>query len=329
MAERFTDHHPMDLHALLQSALRLNASLDLSDVLDGLAESIFELVDGVTSVRVFLMVDKTLTLGTAWWSGSPSGMVKAHTRPDQLIFRAAETAQMVSASSGKSGMHAATTSTAVPLKIEHEVVGVFAFTYPGENGLSDSLKKLIYLLADQAALAVNNALVHQRVSQQAYTDSLTGLPNRRAFDMRLDDETRRSSRYQHDFSLIMFDVDGFKTINDRYGHPFGDLALQHVIACLHKQLRETDFIARFGGDEFAIILPETDYETASSLSGRLESIVESCSIELPDGGRRHISISIGLASYPRHAISASALMIAADQALYRAKRLEDAFLDHP
>lgn len=327
MTEQIDNHNAADLHAFYQATLRLSASLELSDVLDGLIKSIFELVDEVTSIRVFILADKILTYGTAWWSDSPSGIVKAQTRPDETIHRAAGTAQTISVSSGKSGTRTPVISTAVPMKFEGDVIGVFAFTRPGEGGLPENLQKAIQLLADQAALAVKNALLFQRVSQQAYTDSLTGLPNRRAFDMRLDDETRRSGRYQHQFSLIMFDVDGFKMINDRHGHPFGDLFLQHVIGCLRNQLRETDFFARFGGDEFAIILPETDYETASSLSRRLESVVENCSIELPGGGRQPISISVGLATYPRHAISATALMVAADQALYRAKRLEDAYLD--
>jgi diguanylate cyclase (GGDEF)-like protein len=319
MTERLVNYRASDLQALYQSSLRLNASLALPDVLDELVRAVLDIVNGLTSIRVFIRVEEILTCGTAWWSGSPSSVMKAHSRPDELVYRAANTAQMVSILAGKSGARAAFTSTAVPLMVETNVIGVLAFTHPGEQELPDNRQNVIRLLADQAALAVNNALLFQRISRQAYTDSLTGLPNRRAFDMRLDDETRRSSRYQHTFSLIMFDVDSFKAINDRYGHPFGDRFLQIVIGCIRKQLRETDFFARFGGDEFAIILPETDYETAYNLSRRLESVTEDCVIELSDGDRQHVSISIGLASYPRHAISASALMLAADQALYRAK----------
>ncbi len=161
------------------------------------------------------------------------------------------------------------------------------------------------------------------MSQQAYTDALTGLPNRRALDWRLEEETRRSSRYHHCFTLAMLDVNNFKEINDFHGHPAGDLVLQHVIGCLRSNLRETDFFARYGGDEFAIILPETDFPLAQSLMQRLVTVAQDCPVDLPGGISQTISISIGLAAYPEHAISAPALLTVADQALYKMKQEKD------
>ncbi len=327
-----TDGNEIDpqpgLEVLYEASLNLNSSLELQVVLDALIQAIRDIVGDLTSIRVFVQEEGRLTYGTAWWPGSTLGMAGIQSRPDELVHRAANTAQIVSAVTRKYGEGAAVISTAVPMMDDTRLVGVFAFNRPGDVGLSKSHQNVVERLADQAALAVKNALLFQHMSQQAYTDSLTGLPNRRAFDMRLEEETLRSSRYKHVFSLVMLDVDDFKEFNDTYGHPVGDRILQHVTGCLQMQLRETDFFARLGGDEFAIILPETEFAIANHLVLRLQSVVESCEIELPDGSMQKITISIGLAAYPQQAISASALMIAADEALYRSKRYEDVYLDN-
>lgn len=327
-----TDGHEIDrlpgLEALYQASLRLNSSLALPDVLDELVQAIRDIVADLTSIRIFIQSDGNLVYGTAWWPGSTPAMVGIQSRPDELVYRAANTMQVASSVTRKSGKGAATISTAVPLICDNSLIGVFAFNRHGDAGLSDALQDVVRRLADQSALSVNNAIQFQHMSQQAYTDSLTGLPNRRAFDLRLEEETLRSSRYRHLFSLVMLDVNGFKEVNDTYGHPVGDRILQHVTGCLRVQLRETDFFARFGGDEFAIILPETEFNIANHLVLRLQSTVEDCQIELPDGSMHNITISTGLASYPHHAISASALVIAADQALYRSKRYEDAYMEN-
>lgn len=309
------------LETLYQASLRLNASLAIQDVLDILVETTQDLVENLTSVRVFIREGDILAFGTAWWSSSQRSRTKAKSRPDELVYRAASTVQMVTRRGRNSASGASITSNALALLIDSEVIGVLAFTRNRDRELSTSTQDTLRLLADQAALAIKNARRFEEMSKQAYTDSLTGLPNRRALDMRLEDETRRSSRYRHSFTLAMFDVDGFKEINDTYGHPIGDRVLQHVIGCMREQLRETDFFARYGGDEFAIILPETDYQIATCLSSRLETVVKDCEIDLPGGDQLSVEISVGLASYPQHAISASALMIAADQALYQAKKL--------
>jgi diguanylate cyclase (GGDEF)-like protein len=199
-------------------------------------------------------------------------------------------------------------------------LGVIVIHRAGYPELPAATLDRLQWVANQAARAIENARLFAKVSQQAYTDALTGLPNRRALDWRLEEETRRSSRYQHHFTLAMLDVNNFKEINDDHGHPAGDLVLQYVVGCLRSNLRETDFFARYGGDEFAIILPETDPLLAQSLMHRLIAAARDCPVELPGGVSQKISISIGLAAYPEHAISASALLMVADQALYKAKR---------
>jgi diguanylate cyclase (GGDEF)-like protein len=164
-----------------------------------------------------------------------------------------------------------------------------------------------------------NRRIHE-LSRQAYTDALTGLPNRRALDERLEEEIRRSSRYRHSFTLIMIDLNSFKAINDSLGHPAGDQALQRMADCLRRTLRDTDFVARYGGDEFAVILPETTLEAAEAIALRLSEDADRCSLELTDLPDGTATISFGLASYPEQAISPGGLITAADQALYNQKQ---------
>lgn len=328
MSDRSKIDRQPGLEVLCEASLRLNSSLALPDVLNSLVHVVRDVIADLISLRVFLQVEGRLTIGTAWWPGSTPGMIEPQSPPDELVYRAANAAQLISAVSRKSGKGGVFISTAVPLINASRLVGVFVFNRPGEVQLSEELLEVLSRLADQAALAISNAQLFEHMSKQAYTDSLTGLPNRRAFDLRLEEETLRSSRYNHTFSLLMLDVNDFKEINDTYGHPVGDRILQHVTGCLRMHLRDTDFFARFGGDEFAIILPETEFSIAHHLVRRLKSVVEGCDIDLFDGALHNITISVGLASYPQHAISASALMIAADQALYRSKRYEDVYLDN-
>ena len=206
----------------------------------------------------------------------------------------------------------------MPLQAGEQVVGVLTLHLDQPTPWPPSDQQALNVLASQAALAIENARLNALAQQQALTDGLTELPNRRALDRRLEEELRRSSRYQHAFTLVMVDLNGFKLINDTYGHPAGDEALRVVAACLRRHLRDTDFIARYGGDEFAILLPETERETAQEMVVRLAERVAVCRLNLPDD--RRVTLSVGLALYPQDAITAPALLMAADQALYRAKR---------
>ena len=169
-------------------------------------------------------------------------------------------------------------------------------------------------------MAVINARLHQAVSAQALSDTLTGLPNRRALDARMDSEVKRSIRYGRSFSVLMMDLDGFKSINDTWGHLFGDQVLFELAQFMSANLRATDFLARYGGDELTMILPESDTASAAHVGDKLHKQLADFSITQPDGNRRHLGVSGGIAVYPRHGRTASDILRAADEALYRAKR---------
>jgi diguanylate cyclase (GGDEF)-like protein len=303
---------------ILQACSCLHASLELPVVLDSMVQLTCELLDNLTSVQIFigeqdkLQLEKDFRLGAQPVRG-------ARSRPSELAYRAAQTGRMSVRHDKRSSATARAITIAVPMNLAGRSVGVIVIHRGGHPEPADATLDGLQLMANQAARAVYNARLFAKVSQQAYTDALTGLPNRRALDLRLEEETRRSSRYQHKFTLAMLDINNFKEINDIHGHPAGDLVLQNTISCLRLNLRETDFLARYGGDEFAIILPETDYPLAQSIARRLATVIMDCPVDLPGGVRQTISISIGLATYPEHAISAPALLNVADQALYKMK----------
>ncbi len=157
--------------------------------------------------------------------------------------------------------------------------------------------------------------VNSKLSELAAADSLTGLRNRRAFEERLDDETRRWRRNGSDVSLILLDVDHFKAFNDTYGHPRGDDVLRAVGAILRQSLRASDFAARYGGEEFAIILPNTDRVGALHVAEQLRQAIETATWE-----DREITVSIGVATLCAQISTSEELVDYADRALYRSKQ---------
>jgi diguanylate cyclase (GGDEF)-like protein len=208
----------------------------------------------------------------------------------------------------------------IPLIIEDQVVGVMDLTRSTTGEFSPSEMRLLTLLADQAAIAIFNARLHAAVNQQARSDVLTNLPNRRALDERLSEEIARSGRSGNPFSLVMLDLDGFKAINDTYGHEVGDQVLRQIASVLANSLRSTDFLARYGGDEMALVLPDTDLPWAEHVARKLQETLQSLGIPLPGGETASLTFSGGIALFPAHADTAASLLRAADEALYRAKR---------
>ena len=161
----------------------------------------------------------------------------------------------------------------------------------------------------------------QQIEQLAAHDPLTLLPNRRLFDVRIAAEAARSRRYGHPFGLIVMDLDKFKDINDRYGHPAGDEVLRMVARTIEANMRETDMPARIGGEEFAALLPETDPSDVLAVAEKLRQAVSQCVLPqkagLPEGLR--VTLSAGIACSAGHLVTPEAMMAAADAALYKSK----------
>src|SRR6266481_6322902 len=208
-------------------------------------------------------------------------------------------------------------SAVVPLIFHERLIGALQITAADQTRLwCENEILLLGTVANQAAVAVNHASLFAQIQQQALTDALTGCYNRRSFEMQFDREMKVAKRQHQPLSLIMLDLDRFKQLNDSAGHDAGDAALRQMAECFKQELRGVDSAARFGGDEFALILPQADSDGAQIVAERLrESIAK---IEIPGFGK--LSASIGIATFPLHGSSRAELVPAADAALYRAKR---------
>jgi diguanylate cyclase (GGDEF)-like protein len=174
-------------------------------------------------------------------------------------------------------------------------------------------------LAGHAAIALANARKHQAVEKQALVDPLTGLANRRLAEGAIDTELARAGRFDEPLALLMTDLDDFKRINDRWGHPFGDVVLREFAAALTASIREIDLAGRWGGEEFAVVLPGTDVEGGAALAERIRTTLAGRPVTAPDGEVVHITASFGVAAYPELECKDD-LIAAADGALYEAKR---------
>jgi diguanylate cyclase (GGDEF)-like protein len=176
-------------------------------------------------------------------------------------------------------------------------------------------------LVTQAAASVENVALHELVSEQAVTDDLTGLANKRAFREVMEKEAARAGRFEHDLSLMILDIDDFKPVNDTHGHLQGDEVLRTVGRILDAESRGIDEPARYGGEEFAIALPETSTEGALEVAERVRAAIARTPIHLVEGGGViRATASIGVATLPGLAANAQDLIAAADGALYEAKR---------
>lgn len=210
----------------------------------------------------------------------------------------------------------------VPLKIKNKVIGVINADNKREGdvfGIDDL--QLLSAFANQAAIAIQNAQLHQEIKQQAITDGLTGLYNFRYIKSRLEEEVKRAQRFKHYLALIMADIDDFKNFNDTYGHPEGNKVLKSLANILHSNIREVDIVARYGGEEFIIILPEANREEAEKIAERIRSKVEKCNFaDEKNHPERKITISLGITSCFQENITPQGLIQKVDQALYQAKR---------
>jgi diguanylate cyclase (GGDEF)-like protein len=176
------------------------------------------------------------------------------------------------------------------------------------------------ILASQAVVALENARLHAIVERQAFVDGLTGLSNRRQAEDTLSRELARAERFDTSLAVVLADLDDFKSVNDRYGHAAGDAVLRGFADVLRTSLREIDLCARWGGEEFLLLLPGTDAEGAAHVAQRVRATLAARAIAAPDAPYLRVTASFGVAAYP-YATTADELVAAADSALYDAKRI--------
>jgi diguanylate cyclase (GGDEF)-like protein/putative nucleotidyltransferase with HDIG domain len=203
----------------------------------------------------------------------------------------------------------------LPLRYRDDLLGVLSLESLREHSFSQQDVLTLQSLADQLAIALHNARAYQLALDQAITDGLTGLKTHRYFREALDGEWRRSTRTGRPFSVLMMDLDGFKRVNDRGGHLEGDKVLAAVAALLDARSRQSNVVARYGGDEFALLMPETNTEQAEILAERLRAALEADHFL-----RAHeVTASFGIATFPDHGQTQEEILRVADSGMYLAK----------
>jgi diguanylate cyclase (GGDEF)-like protein len=209
-----------------------------------------------------------------------------------------------------------------PLISRGRTIGVVEIINKLKGRFTQADLEILLTLVEPCAIAIENAILFQRTEQLTITDDLTKLFNSRYMNVYLGREIKRCKRHGIPLSVIFLDLDGFKGINDQYGHLAGSGTLAEVGGILAEAVRESDILARYGGDEFVVVLPETPPAGALVIAERLRRAIEAHSFLQGQGLTARISASFGISSYPDHALTPEGLIQKADQAMYRVKEKE-------
>jgi diguanylate cyclase (GGDEF)-like protein len=316
-----------ELDALKKLSINLTSSLDLPDVLDAVVSEAVRLIENARDVNIFLYKNYRLSFGASLDADGVRNKPFSKPRSNGLTYTVARKGETVIVENIRT--HPLFTTApkdwigsiiSIPLKVGDTVLGVMNLSRSILGGFSSSELRLLTLLSDQAAVAISNASLHQMISRQAYSDTLTGLPNRRALDERLEEEVQSARRNNYSFAVIMMDLDGFKDVNDTYGHSIGDDVLRLVFNQMARGVRNTDFLARYGGDELTLILTQSDMSSAQIVAEKIVEGMGKLKYKLPDGRKLKLGISGGIAIFPVNARNGPDILRAADAALYQAKK---------
>ena len=218
------------------------------------------------------------------------------------------------------GRYSTNSVLSVPLKAKERLLGVINVNrLVSTRPFNSNDENLLMIFANQAAIALENARLYHKLEKMAITDGLTGLANHRAFQEQLVSELARASRFFQEVSLLIIDIDHFKSINDTYGHQRGDHVLRCVGQSLQKLVRKMDLVARYGGEEFAIIMPQTPKSEALRIAERIRANVGK-QRWVEEDPTRAVTLSVGVSEYPNDGQDPARLVELADQALYQSKQ---------
>jgi diguanylate cyclase (GGDEF)-like protein len=206
----------------------------------------------------------------------------------------------------------------LPLVVREDAIGTMALAAHRRDAFNDAVRTTLSVLANHLAVSLANAAAVRALEEMATTDGLTGCLNKRTFLDELEKKLRAAERFDRRLSLLVTDIDHFKSVNDTYGHATGDVVIKELGEILRRVKRETDIVARFGGEEFCVLCEETDADGAKHLAERVrEELAET--VFQTEIGRLSVTCSLGVATFPSDASSSSELFEIADKALYAAK----------
>ena len=208
---------------------------------------------------------------------------------------------------------------ALPLITDKELIGAVSLYSCNLEGYEEEHLRLLETVSHIAADAISKSLQHAETEIRALTDPMTGLPNARSLQMQFEKEAARAERSGSSFQVLMLDLDGFKAVNDTFGHKAGDRLLKGVAKAMSGQLRDYDFLARYAGDEFVAIIPETETREVSELCRRLEKAVGDFQLPISEDNYARVGVSLGAAGFPQAGITFDQIVSAADRAMYRVK----------
>lgn len=318
----------LQTQALKQALEEMTTQLDLSQVLRRILVSL-ETVLGFDSATLFLGEEGKLKVVAARGFGYTSRLInKTFPATDQLLIEIQnkkepiilEDAQKDPRFNHWEGSNHVRGWMGVPLIRHDNFIGLMTLDNNNPGAYSEEDAKLALSFANSASIVIENARLFEQTQQMALTDTLTGIYNRRYFYELSQKEFARSKRYQDPLSIIMIDIDHFKNINDKFGHLAGDQVLVQFVQRIQSELRESDVFGRFGGEEFIILLPETNLGDATQVAERLREVTEEYPFLLVTA-QTFITISLGVTCYRFTSVSLDQLIDESDKALYEAKQL--------
>lgn len=212
-----------------------------------------------------------------------------------------------------------TAMAAVPLLAEDELIGAVTLYSCDLSGYGDEHIRLLETISRIAAEAIGKSLKHDEAQTHALTDPMTGLPNARSLHIQFEKEAGRANRSATSLQLLMLDLDGFKAVNDSFGHKIGDKMLSEISRVIRGQLRDYDFLARYGGDEFVALVPEMSREDVVETCDRIEKAVREFRLHIGEDRYASVGVSLGSAGYPANGETFDQMVAAADKVMYEAK----------
>ena len=317
-----------EVFTLYELARVFSASLNLEETLSLFVKKISELVPFDTCV-VYLGDETGEQAKTAYAKGKNSSLlknkrVKAGEGATGFVLKKRQSVHKVDPGLDFSFhqlelIEEYSAMASLPLIVEERLLGAVSLYSCELEDYEEEHMRLLETISRIASDAISVALQHAESESRALTDPMTGLPNARSLQAQFEKEVGRASRNGSSFQLLMLDLDGFKAVNDTFGHKVGDRMLKEIAKVMRRELRDYDFLARYAGDEFVVIAPETTDQDIRELCQRIQKAVVNFSLPVESGGSAAVGVSLGAACYPTQGETLDHIIVAADKAMYAVK----------